>query len=330
MQKLPNRVEIYVPGRLHLGLIGMGETGPRINGGLGFALAEPCLKISAEPSSDFELIDNRLYPLSGEEQDAVRALVKNNCVQCRSGAQLRITISGNLPSHFGFGAGTAIRLAVLEAVHTAHGVPLEPEALIAQSRRGGTSGVGIRTYFEGGLTFDLGQPGTRGHQPSHRCMQPTRPLQLARTAMPPWCFGICVPTHLEPLTHEQECAVFVSTTPVPAADVYITLWHALCGVFAAAAEGDLDTFCRSIDALQQSAWKRAEWQAHGSHLKDLAQELRDAGAAGVGLSSMGPTLFFSAETFESGRLREKLRSTLLFTNASNSGRKVVAHAIAFA
>jgi hypothetical protein len=55
----PSRVEIEAPVRLHLGLIAMGVGGPRINGGLGFAIEEPCLSVTAVTSRKIEVIDHR-------------------------------------------------------------------------------------------------------------------------------------------------------------------------------------------------------------------------------------------------------------------------------
>jgi beta-ribofuranosylaminobenzene 5'-phosphate synthase len=185
--------------------------------------------------------------------------------------------------------------------------------------------VGIRTYFEGGLTFDLGHRGKDGQQPSHRWTGPKPPLQLARVAMPPWRFGICIPANISPLTHQQERQVFASKVPVAEADVHSTLWIALAGVFASATEHDHDIFCSSVDALQESMWKRAEWKAHGQYLKEISQELRAAGARGVGLSSMGPALFFSAKTFERDRLPRELNQMIMYTLPANSGRRITTH-----
>jgi beta-ribofuranosylaminobenzene 5'-phosphate synthase len=66
----------------------------------------------------------------------------------------------------------------------------------------------------------------------------------------------------------------------------------LYGIVAATLDFDETTFASAIDALQTRKWKRAEWALHGSALTNLVEDLRSAGARGIGLSSMGPTLFF--------------------------------------
>jgi beta-ribofuranosylaminobenzene 5'-phosphate synthase len=141
--------------------------------------------------------------------------------------------------------------------------------------------------------------------------------------MPSWAFGICVPPNILPLTHQQEREVFAATTPVAQEEVQKTLFLALFGIFAAAAEADHSTFVLSVDALQTTAWKAAEWQAHGTRLQDVATALRQAGARGIGLSSMGPTLFFGAQNFAPEELPKSLQGSVLTTRPRNCGRKVL-------
>jgi beta-ribofuranosylaminobenzene 5'-phosphate synthase len=117
--------------------------------------------------------------------------------------------------------------------------------------------------------------------------------------------------------------VFTAATPVSQEEVQRTLYLALFGVFAAAAEANLSTFAASLEELQSSAWKAAEWRAHGPGLPDVAAVLRNAGARGIGLSSMGPALFFCAQGVLLHTLPEALRYSVLITKPRNCGRKVL-------
>lgn len=322
-----SQVRIDAPARLHLGLIAMGTEGPRINGGLGFAIEQPSLSITVTANQDVEVVDKRRVALQISERTQLRTLIFDICEKLEFKHSPLITISGDAPSHHGLGAGTAIRLASVEATYILNGQFPTEEEVIAQSKRGGTSGVGVRTYFHGGLTFDLGHSGTGGHRPSRTWQFPGLPLQLARIDMPAWSVGICIPPNVPPLTQEQEQRVFSSATPVPQREVERTLYLALFGIFAAAAENDQSTFSRYVERLQSTAWKGAEWNAYVSGLLEHAALLRSAGARGVGLSSMGPALYFCADDLILNALPDVFHSSLLITTPRNRGRAVLVDAL---
>lgn len=319
------QIDIEAPTRLHLALIGMNNEGPRMNGGLGFTLKAPSLNVSISPNESIKLVDNRRRKLDHIEKNNIETLINQVCENAGLRRRAKITISGDAPSHSGFGIGTAVRLAAIEALHLFNGVTPSNAELIKHSRRGGTSGVGVRTYFEGGLTFDLGHKAGDRHRPSHAWEAPNTPLQLSRIDMPPWRIGVCINHKLHPQSHEQERNFFRSTLPISIVEAQRTLFVSLFGVFAAAAEKDVQTFVESIDELQFTAWKAAEWRLYGTPLLDTATELRKAGATGLGLSSIGPALFFIANAFRIDSLPQTLRHSVFLTEPGNSGRRVIAH-----
>jgi beta-ribofuranosylaminobenzene 5'-phosphate synthase len=319
-----SRIEIDAPARVHLGLIGMGSGGPRINGGIGFAIEGFAFSVGAVGSHEIRVVDERTETaLSTSELRHLESLICSVCHEHGLKRLPEIKVKAGAPSHSGLGAGTAIRLAALEATFVLNGIRMCEPDLVKSSRRGGTSGVGVHTYFEGGLTVDLGHKARGGHRPSHAWVSPSPPLHLARVDMPSWRIGICRHPSIPSLTHEQEREIFKSTTPVADDDVNKTLFVALFGVFAAAAEADRTTFVESIDQLQSSAWKAAEWQAHGTRLLEIRDRLSSAGARGIGLSSMGPTVVFMADGFDAGALDTDLRCSVKIVEPRNKGRKVV-------
>ncbi|EJT06504.1 beta-ribofuranosylaminobenzene 5'-phosphate synthase [Rhizobium sp. CCGE 510] len=94
------------------------------------------------------------------------------------------------------------------------------------------------------------------------------------------------------------------------------------GTLAAVAENDLETFTESIEAIQRTVWKTAEWSWHGEQLKEVAAELRTAGARGVGMSSMGPSLYFDATHLEPTKLPPKIFEATFITRPANLGRSL--------
>src|SRR5690606_11611590 len=110
-------------------------------------------------------------------------------------AGVTVTIFGEMPTHRGFGSGTALRLACIEGLFAINDRALTADEAIVLSKRGGTSGIGISTYFSGGLVVDLGVgwDDTANFVPSAVASVKRVPLVLGRVEMPDWTVGICVP-----------------------------------------------------------------------------------------------------------------------------------------
>jgi beta-ribofuranosylaminobenzene 5'-phosphate synthase len=311
-------IEIRVPARIHAGLIELSGTGYRTNGGVGWALEAPELVITACLAKRISIEDRRRAPLQkGELAEITCELEEIATGEGLGGA--RICIEGALLAHRGLGGGTAVRLAAIECLMSLAGrVAVAPD-LVRLSRRGGTSGVGIRTYFDGGLAFDLGHAGPARAQPSRDRAGSGAPLALLSLDMPCWPMGLLSCDWLPAIGIEKERRLFAETTPSPA-DVHDILYHMTFGLVAAARECDPDTFATAIDTIQLGAWKRAEWACHGSELQDVARALRAAGARGVGLSSVGPALFFLADGLDVSALPNHLAVVLYLTHPNNRGR----------
>jgi beta-ribofuranosylaminobenzene 5'-phosphate synthase len=162
---------------------------------------------------------------------------------------------------------------------------------------GGTSGIGVHSYFTGGFIFDLGHKSSTIStlKPSHAVNTASRPLLLSREEMPKWPIGICIPNDINPRTHIEERQFFNDICPLKREAVYETAYHALFGVFASVKAKDYDTFCLAIKNIQNCEWKKAERNVYGKRLKDYENLLYSSGADAVGMSSLGPSLYFMAK-----------------------------------
>lgn len=290
------RLTIAAHPRIHLTLLAMHSGEYRINGGIGFAIADPACELVFSDAPIFSIVDQRADPLSPNELERLSAILQAEQKLQGFATSLAVAIGGRMRTHSGFGSGTAISLACLEALHRMNGSIPSPAALISASGRGGTSGVGIHTYFSGGCVFDLGRPvGIGPHEPSHQAMASQPPLALDHLPMPEWDIGICIPLGIPHKSEAEERAFFERTCPLPAEAVYETLHHSLFGLYAAIREANRATFCRALCAIQECAWKKAERLEYGAALAEIEQALYDCGAEAVGMSSLGPTLFFLAD-----------------------------------
>lgn len=311
--------------RIHITLIGMDNEGYRINGGIGFSINEPSIILDFSPAHSFECIDCRSFPLADDEISRLHDVLEKERVRLQFKSNLSIKIHGEMFTHFGFGSGTAIRLSCMEALYYANGVVPNNDEVLSSSGRGGTSGIGINTYFSGGFILDLGRKSdTSSHHPSH--MSENRlslPLFMQRINMPDWDIGIYIPTDISPKTEIEEVEFFNRTCPIPSKEVYETLYHSIFGVYAAVLEADKQTFSIALREVQKSFWKSAERSEYGERLLNAESNLYDCGASVVGMTSLGPSLFFFAEdivdTVKKMRMIDS-NSKLIISKPENSGR----------
>lgn len=323
-QRATTKLAISIHSRLHLTLLAMHAGEYRINGGIGFAIVEPTCELTCSGAPNFEIDDQRTDPLSTSE--IVRLIAVLSAEKDRRGfaMELAVSIVGMMRTHFGFGSGTAICLACLEALHRLNGSSSPPVELIAASGRGGTSGVGIHTYFSGGCVFDLGRPAENElHAPSHQVSVSRPPLVLDHLPMPEWDIGICIPLGIPHKSEAEEQTFFERTCPLPAVAVYETLYHSLFGIYAAIRENDLATFCQALRTLQECTWKKAERIEYGAALLEIEAALYECGAMAVGMTSLGPSLFFLAnDVAEVIRKMQLIRPDCecLLTRPANCGR----------
>lgn len=283
----------------------MHDGAPRMNGGIGFAIDGPEARIDIAPSNDLLLNDARPSPMPVSEVDQLDSLLRAFCSERQMDRMAQIDIGGDIRTHFGMGSGTSLRLAAIEGLALFNGLHLTKAEIISASKRGGTSGVGINSYFEGGLICDLGRPNNGDDfGPSSSAQANRPPLALPAITLPEWPMLLCIPRRISPKTQDEENEFFRRTTPLPDTASFKASYLALFGIYAASAEGDYPAFCRSVNDIQQTAWKQAERSEYGEPLAAICEALRVGGADCVGMSSLGPMIFCFASHAEFGALEQ--------------------------
>ena len=151
------------------------------------------------------------------------------------------------------------------------------------------------------------------------------PLLGMRATMPSWEVGICLPLDVLPLTEKQESEVFKRVCPIPPSESYAATYHALFGVLGSVLSNDSSGFSCSLRNLQNCLWKRSEIGAYGTKISRIMSVLYKSGAQVVGMSSMGPTLFYlgpNCQTITERATRELSNCKFFITKARNSGRRI--------
>lgn len=324
---MSNKIKITAPGRIHVNLFDMSNSGYRQNGGIGFCIAGLDTIIEFYACNDFKIIDNRTPGLSDREVDALIAFLDRLYASCAYVQKFSITFLSGPAPHSGFGTGTSTRLACVEAAYRFNNVDANIKKIALASGRGGTSGVGVNTYFSGGMSIDLGvkTTGIPLGPSSARQGPPILPTQILCLPLPTnWQIGIIVAPKAYRISAEEEINFFKRTCPVDPLSVQQSIYHALSGMACSAIESDFDTFCSAINAIQRTEWKEAEWHAQVDALAELRITLFDAGAKCVGLSSLGPAIYFMSDDLDEVIAKLNLAGDywLVKCYPNNSGRTI--------
>lgn len=299
----------------------------RKNGGIGFSIKEPTATVEFKKSDKFKVIDKRAKPFGENEKARLLDILENEFEKNSLKHKLKIYIDGELITHSGFGSSSAIRLACLEGLFIKNKFKYSKNYLIKSSKRGGTSGIGINTYFNGGFVFDTGKKNDNSrHEPSSVEKVKEKPLKLIQNNMPKdWEIGICLPNLIKNKSEKEEKEFFQTICPIETNEAYKILYHVVYGLISSIKEKDYINFSNAINNIQKCTWKKSERSLYGEKLLELEKLLYENGALAVGMSSLGPLLFFTS--LDMKKLMKKLKKeishcTLLTTTVNNQGRKI--------
>jgi len=323
-----NKIIIKIFPRIHISLIAMHDNGYRKNGGFGFAIRNPNLEVTFTKAVNFTIKDKRLKPLQNIEIARAIETIDKIYDELNFDTKYHLEINGkDIPTHTGFGTSTAIRLAMIEALFILNDYKYSKHDIVKFSKRGTTSGIGINTYFDGGYVFDIGVKQDKSKlTPSSSENGKNIPLVIKSGDMPNWNIGICIPNSIINKTEEEELLFFNNTCPISDVQVNEVLYHILYGLVGSVNEADTIAFSKAINSIQKCTWKDAERKLYGEKLFDIEEKLYKCGACAVGMSSLGPTLFFLSENIDKtiSKAKSILSECLVFeASTQNKGRELV-------
>jgi beta-ribofuranosylaminobenzene 5'-phosphate synthase len=285
-------VIVTAPSRIHLGLIDMNGSSGRVDGGVGIALKDPEIMIEAKRSDGIKI--------HGGDDDC-RSAVRNAAEMMHRAMGIpegiEITLRQTYPRHIGLGSGTQLALATASAIAELHGQHLPAGTLSRIVGRGGTSGIGTAAFAHGGFILDGGHTfGTHGEKTQFSPSSASRGLRPAPVTVhhpfpEEWRILLAVP-HLPPGANAAaEADIFRQHCPVPIEEVRTLSHEILMRMLPALVEQDIEGFGTAINRLQGLGFKRIELSLQPPAVHDLLEAMRDAGAAGAGMSSFGPALY---------------------------------------
>ena len=278
------------PARLHVGLLNESGTWGRIDGSIGFAIADPHWII--EVALDDVPMVFAEAELSRELAAAALALLTK--IYAETHVALSINVLKSVPAHAGFGSKTSLLMLLASAAQRLGALPsMDAIGMGAYIGRGGTSGVGVHASQLGGVTLDLGRnfPGDkRAFGPSSTSH--SHPPRLAR-----W-----LPASQLPVVHlrfaesgpagQEEVDVFRRACPVPVSDTVKIDRLVRTEFVRGLADADEIRINSALGQLQRLGVKREEWNSQAEVTKEFSRYMKARiPDLAICLSSMGPTLF---------------------------------------
>lgn len=293
-------VRIITPSRIHIGLIDMNGSGGRVDGGAGITLEDPGFEFIFS-ESDSLTITSRKPDVACVIQPILDKLIKNGLPV----PPVHIHIEQSIPFHSGLGSGTQAALGIAAGIRAMMDQQIMADELVKISGRGGTSGVGIRAFFNGGLIVDAGHrfgPGKKkeSYAPSSASTGAGAPHLVGRYDIPTdWNFILAIPDGFANIHGQSEKDIFQSCCPVSLEDVQILSHILLMKLIPSIIEEDLEQFGEALNDFQKYGFKKCELGLQPPVIHEIIDAMRDAGAAGAGMSSFGPVVYAVCDSHSS-------------------------------
>jgi beta-RFAP synthase len=288
-------IEVRTYARLHLGLLDNNGGLGRLYGSIGVAVNRPHLVLTAEKAEALEV--------EGSDAERVATFAKRFIQRYGLPAGARLRLTACIPPHVGLGSGTQTALAVGAALARLAGLRLSAGEIALAVGRGIHSGIGISTFLHGGFVLDGGHrlsaitpEAAAVSGPAGQTASDSVPPVLFRHPLPKdWSFVTVIPKTDRRISGESEARAFLELPRAPAPMVERISWLLLMKMLPAVVEQDIENFGRALTEIQRIVGDCFASIQGGRYASPASEKLvdfmLDRGAAGVGQSSWGPTVY---------------------------------------
>jgi beta-ribofuranosylaminobenzene 5'-phosphate synthase len=284
-------IEVRTCARLHLGLLDNNGGQGRLYGSIGLAVNYPSLLLRAE-TADRLLVE-------GLERDRITTYAQRFIDRYGVPTGAHLSLLNSIPAHVGLGSGTQLGLAVGAALARLAGLRIRTEEIALAVGRGLHSGIGIATFRHGGFVLDGGRriisepPDSSSGRQIDKSKAP--PVIINYPMPKDWFFVIAIPEADPGLSGEKENRAFLQLPEAPARLVERISWVLLMKMLPALVEKDIANFGQALTGIQYMVGDCFASVQDGRFANPFSEKvvhfLLDSGAAGVGQSSWGPTVY---------------------------------------
>ena len=230
------------------------------------------------------------------------------------GRGARLCVHRRLPPHAGLGSGTQLALAVGRALAELHGIDVDAPGLAQAVGRARRSAIGTWTFAGGGLVVEGGRrPDARRRRAAARAAPVSSRVALRRGRA----------DSAPGINGGAEDAAFAQLPPPPEARRRAGRASRADGAAAGARRCDLATFGAALTAIQTITGRWFAPVQGGTFApgpsEELVRRMTEWGAAGVGQSSWGPTVYGIVEGDDcAARLADQVRTLLCHDRESRA------------
>jgi beta-ribofuranosylaminobenzene 5'-phosphate synthase len=282
-------MHIVARPRIHVSLADMGFASLRSFGGIGFSIEQPLTVFQFEPCSGVEIHGLEMLDKEGRV-DMTQAIER--MTNDRGELKFRAVLRAAPRQHVGFGSKTALSLALIAGVNAFKSIGWSVDQMQRLSGRGAASGVGIHSFFTGGVIWDFGHRTEAEKQllPSGSTTGTRIPPLGARIPFPKaWRVMLVLPAE-RPMTGLEEIKFFVENAPVPRLEALSTMAALYHGVLPAFLLGDYSALASALAEVHRLGFKARELGNWSTMLRMAVMALSKGGFA-AGLSSVGPLIY---------------------------------------
>lgn len=311
-------IRVIAPARLHLGFLDLHGGLGRRYGSIGLAVDQPATELTITHATTFGA--------SGFEAERAQALLQRFVNHFRIDGAFHVDVKTAIPAHAGLGSGTQLALATGTGLLTLSGRDADPRNLGELVERGARSAIGMASFTDGGFIIDGGR-GTNNHAP---------PV-IVRTLFPEdWRVLLVFDPTAVGVHGDRETKAFAALKEFPASTAahlcHLTLLRMLPGLV----EKDLQAFGAALTEIQDVVGSHFATEQGGGiwsskNVGRMIAKMGDAGAAGLGQSSWGPTGFAFVDSQDAANrlfhtLGEEARSLgleIAIVRGRNSGAAII-------
>ena len=322
-------MHIETPSRIHIALIDLNGSYGRVDGGIGLTIEKPgyAMTLAESDRNTLEFTEKNL-PQAVIDEYTLKINRAADKIRGQFGIEdsFAFTVNKTYPSHSGLGSGTQIALATAKLMTEHAGLHLSSVELAKIVGRAGTSGIGTYGFDLGGFIVDGGhsKKQKKDFMPSS-ASEPIPPALIGRYDFPEeWGIALVRPKIGTYFCGREEINIFQTCCPLPKDEVKLLSHIIFMNLVPFLIEHDLEGFSACINRIQEIAFNKCEFQLQPPEVTNTMNLMKEAGIPGVGLSSLGPTLFGVYDLRDSSvikEMEEALGDTadILLTKGQNHG-----------
>jgi len=315
-------IEVQTCARLHLGLLDNNGDLGRLFGSIGLAVNRPKLLLKAKRSQTLRV--------EGEDRERVREYAQRFIRKFGFPAGAYLKLESGIPPHVGLGSGTQLALAVGTVLARLSGRQVGIQDIALAVGRGEHSGIGISTFRHGGFVLDGGRRIIS--EPSSTETIGTVQGRLAKDRVPPvlfrqsmprnWYFVTVIPNTDPGLSGKKEDNAFLKLPQAPTALVEKISRVLLIQMLPALVEQDIVSFGQALTRIQFMVGDCFSSVQGGRFANPVSEKMVEymllLGAAGIGQSSWGPTVYGLVEG--KTRAQKMLQDVESYLNSLGGGK----------